>query len=192
MQQGQSRVSGFTMIELLMALVILAILLATAGPAFHRYLAETRARSAMAHMQTLFAYARFEAVHAGEKMTLCALDPDGRCARDWGPAHTVAVFRDDNGNRRLDGDEPLKRSVRWPIKNGRLFWRASLAASHLTFDSGGATWQNGTLVYCPENRDARHARALVISQTGRSYLTRDRDGDGIREDRKGVNLDCTG
>jgi type IV fimbrial biogenesis protein FimT len=192
MQRSQSTVSGFTMIELLSALVILAILLATAGPAFSRYLAETRARSAMAHMQTLFAYARSEAVQSGEKMTLCALDPDGRCSRDWGAAHAVTVFRDDNGNRRLDGAEPLKRSVRWPLKNGRLFWRASLAATHLTFDSGGATWQNGTLVYCPGNRDARHARALVISQTGRSYLTRDRDGDGIREDRKGVNLDCTG
>jgi prepilin-type N-terminal cleavage/methylation domain-containing protein len=54
MQQSQFRVRGFTMIELLSALVILAILLATAGPVFSRYLAETRARSAMAHMQTLF------------------------------------------------------------------------------------------------------------------------------------------
>ena len=192
MQRSQLRASGLTMIELLMTLGILAILLATAGPAFSRYLAETRARTAMAHMQTLFAYARFEAVHSAQAMTLCALDGDGRCSRVWGPEHTVSVFRDRNENRRLDGDEAPKRSVRWPLREGRLFWRASLAATHLTFDSGGATWQNGTLVYCPENRAARHARALVISQTGRSYLTRDRDGDGIREDRRGINLDCTG
>lgn len=192
MQRTPAQVSGFTMIELLIALMILSILLAIAGPGFSRYFAETRARTAMAHMQTLFAYARFEAVHSARKMTLCALDPDGRCSRDWGPEHAVSVFHDQNENRRADSDEVLMRSVRWPIKKGRLFWRASLAATHLTFDSGGATWQNGTLIYCPENRDPNHARALVISQTGRSYLTRDRDGDGIREDRKGVNLDCTG
>ena len=191
MQQSQSRVSGFTMIELLSALVILAILLATAGPAFNRYLADTRARSAMAHMQTLFAYARFEAVHSGRRTTLCAVNATGLCARDWNADHAVSVFHDRNENRRLDSNEDVKRSVQWPIRQGRLSWRASLAATHLTFDSLGATWQNGTLIYCPRIGDARLARALVISQTGRSYLSRDRDGDGIREDRNGVNLVCT-
>lgn len=183
---------GFTMIEVLIALMILSILLSAAVPAFSAYLAETRARTAMAHMQSLFAYARFEAVRSGRTTTLCALDANGKCARNWGEEHAISVFRDLNGNRRLDADEALLRSVRWPIEQGRLFWRASLAASHLSFDSRGATWQNGTLIYCPKNRDARHARALVISQTGRAYLTRDSNGDGIREDRGGRNLDCTG
>jgi len=191
MHRGRVPSSGFTMIELLLAVVILAILLASAGPAFSRYLAETRARAAMSHMQTLFAYARFEAVHTGRRTTLCALDTSGRCSRDWNAGHAVSVFHDRNENRRLDNSETVRRSVQWPIRQSRLSWRASLAATHLTFDSFGSTWQNGTLIYCPRSGDARLARALVISQTGRSYLTRDRNGDGIREDRHGVNLVCT-
>jgi type IV fimbrial biogenesis protein FimT len=159
-------------------------------PALQAMIAEARARSAMMHIRTLFAYARQSAVTSGRTATVCAIGSDGRCSRDWGADHVVTVFFDSNGNRRLDGDERQLRAISWPVENGSITWRASLAATHLSFDNRGATWQNGTLVYCPTSGDARHARALIISQTGRSYTSRDRNGDGIREDRSGRNLQC--
>jgi hypothetical protein len=94
------------------------------------------------------------------------------------------------GIRRAGGHEPLLRELRWPLRGGELSWRASLARGYIEFEDSGATWQNGTLYYCPDSRDARHARALVLSHSGRSYLTVDSNGDGIREDRRGRNLRC--
>ena len=109
---------------------------------------------------------------------------------DRGRRHVIELFLDTNGNRRRDADEAVLRSLRWPLAHGELSWRASLARPYLVFEETGGTWQNGTLYYCPMNRDARFARALVISHSGRGYLAVDRNGDGLREDRAGRNLSC--
>lgn len=82
------------------------------------------------------------------------------------------------------------RTSALPQGSGVMTWRASLARNYITFDASGFTWQNGSLTYCPDNGDLRFARAVILSQAGRSYLTLDRDNDGIREDRAGNPLAC--
>jgi len=181
---------GLTLLELLIALMILALLLGLGVPTFSDLLAENRARAAMGQMRALFAFARQQALTTGQRTTLCAVRRDGRCQRDWMADHDIVVFVDANGDRRLDASERLLRRIAWPVTRAELSWRASLGRPQLTFEASGATWQNGTLFYCPANDDARHARALVISQTGRSYMPGDSNGDGIREDRQGNNLSC--
>lgn len=187
---GTASPRGFTLIELLLLVAVIAITLPMAGAVFQERLAEYRSASAMAHVRTVFAVAREQAVMTGKTVTVCALTASGRCSRDWQHPGTIAAFVDTNGDHRYASGDRLIRQIQWPLKTGELSWRASLARNYIDFESNGGTWQNGTLYYCPESRDARAARALVLSHSGRSYLPGDSNDDGIREDRLGRNLRC--
>ncbi len=190
MAESRPVVQGFTFIELLLVLAIMAITLQTGLASFQTQLTAMRSQSALREIRTLFALARQEALLSRRAITVCAVDRDGRCQRNWQDDHAITVFVDSDRNRRVGSDERVLRELRWPLEGGDLSWRASLARPYIEFQPTGGTWQNGTLYYCPDNRDARAARALVLSHSGRSYLPTDSNGDGIREDRRGRNLSC--
>ncbi|MFT4768954.1 MAG: type IV fimbrial biogenesis protein FimT [Glaciecola sp.] len=182
--------SGFTLIELLLVVAMLSIALGITLAPLAKRVDDLRSATAMRHLSSVFALARQEALIRQRPITVCALAPDKRCNRQWTDNRSIAVFIDGNDNLRLDDTELRLREIRWPLTGGELSWRASLAKNHLTFEPNGGTWQNGTLYYCPKSRDARQARALVISHSGRNYMPGDSNGDGIREDREGRNLRC--
>jgi len=181
---------GLTLLELLLVLSVMALALRLSTPPFAERLADLRAAAAMRQLSALLGEARYSAVLRRERITLCARSSSGNCERDWGGAEDIVVFLDRNRNRRHDAAEPLLRQLRWPLRQAELSWRASLARPYKEFRPSGRTAQNGTLYYCPANRDARQARALVLNHGGRNYLTTDSNGDGIREDRSGRNLRC--
>lgn len=181
---------GLTLIELLLAVSILAIALRLTAPGFAQAITALRSESALREISTLLALARHEALLTGREITVCGVGADGRCSRLWDAEHVITVFEDRDADRQPGPGDRLIRQIRWPLKGGELSWRASLARPYLTFETTGGTWQNGTLYYCPNSRDARQARALVLSHSGRSYMPGDGDGDGIREDRNGRNLRC--
>lgn len=56
------KVKGFTLIELMIAIVVLAILIAIAAPSFTKQIQRNQMRSAMADFITAVAYARSQAV----------------------------------------------------------------------------------------------------------------------------------
>ncbi|WOJ96485.1 GspH/FimT family pseudopilin [Congregibacter brevis] len=182
--------SGFTLIEVLLVLSMLAISLSLTAPPFKDRIEDLRSASAMRHLASLFALARHEALIRQRPVIVCALTAEQKCHRNWTANSNIAVFIDQNNDRRLDNSDQVLKELRWPLKGGEISWRASLARNYLQFESNGGTWQNGTLYYCPSSLDARKARALVISHSGRNYKTVDSNGDGIREDRSGRNLRC--
>lgn len=184
------RSRGLTLIELLAVLSVIAIALQLGMAPMQSMVAEMRSATAMRHIASLMALARHEALLRNRPITVCALNRLNRCERDWREDHRIAAFIDANEDRRFEPGETMLRELRWPIAHGVLSWRASLARPYIEFEPTGATWQNGTLFYCPANGDARQARALVLSQSGRNYLPGDSNGDGIREDRSGRNLSC--
>lgn len=181
---------ALTLIELLLVLTIAGILLQSALASFQNTLASARSGAALRGISSLFAVARQQALLERTPITVCAVDRTGRCQRSWTGEHQITVFLDRNRNRSHDATEPAYRELRWPMVGGELSWRASLGRPYIVFEETGGTWQNGTLYYCPANRDSRQARALVLSHSGRSYLTTDSNGDGLREDRLGRNLRC--
>lgn len=186
----KTKQSGLSLVELLITLLLLAVLVISSTSAFSGLIPRHRALSAMSTFKGLFQFARTTAVYTQRTVTVCALTVDNKCTRDWSGDRTIAVFVDNNRNRYLDeGDEGL-RQLDWPARKGTILWRASLARTYIDFLPMGNTWQNGTLYYCPVNGDNRHANALVLSHSGRSYFPGDSDGNGIREDRKLKDLSC--
>lgn len=181
---------AFTLIELLITVSVVGIALGLTGPSLAGLAANMRSYTALQGIISTLSLARQEAMLRRQQVTVCAVAPDGSCSRDWRSEHEITVFLDSDKDGNPGVGELVLRQTRWSLRDSELSWRASLARRYLRFEATGGTWQNGTLYYCPASGDVRHARALVISHSGRAYLPGDSNGDGIREDRRGDNLTC--
>ena len=163
---------GYTLLELLMVLLIIGTILGL-GSGFGDLVDRERQFRNVLDLRRLLNYARAEAVNLQKPVTLCALDKQHKCDRDW-RGRDVAVFLDVNRNRRLDQGEVL-RLEHWPENRGWLSWRASLRSRHITFRPGGDTAQNGSFLLCRESKTGEVDTAVVINRGGRNYV---READG--------------
>jgi type IV fimbrial biogenesis protein FimT len=132
--------------------------------------------------------ARQTAVLEREDVTVCGTVDGRQCSATW-RAQPTLLFIDRNANRALDAGERLLALSRL-TDTGAIDWRGSNGRRYVRFRPGGGVKEFGTFVYCPPDGDARHARALVLSATGRPRATRDSNGDGIAEDAYGAPLSC--
>jgi len=155
MRAGRASAPGFTLIEVLVAAVVAAVLLGLAAPQMARWLAARAVTEQAEDFMSALRLARSEAVARGEVVTVCARDPAApgpSCrppgAADWRAGWIVFV---DRGPRGLldSGDAVLRTHEALPASGGASGTRASLsflpggigldAAAHVEFlPSGGA------------------------------------------------------
>jgi type IV fimbrial biogenesis protein FimT len=162
------RQHGLTLLEVLVALALLAILAGLATPALDTLRLNASRAAAMDGLMRAAWYARSEAARRGHAVVLCASAGGDACAGSpagWSggwlvtPAHDPAAV--------------LRRGV------GAGHGRAQLLAnrSAFSFEPRDRRSTNGTLAWC-DQRGEPAARALVISPTGRPRLER---GSGALE-----------
>jgi prepilin-type N-terminal cleavage/methylation domain-containing protein len=101
-------VSGFTLVELLVTIAILALLLAVGAPALTSFVSSSNSTNAVRLLSTSLAYARSEAVSRGDVVTVCGSTNGTACnVANWNSGWLV--FRDTDGDALLDaGEEVLK------------------------------------------------------------------------------------
>jgi len=85
---GSRRARGFSLLELMAALAIAGLVMALAVPSTLRMYDNIRYRQAVRDVVTLFASARYEALHSGRTQTV-EVDPEERSVRF---ANTVEVL----------------------------------------------------------------------------------------------------
>ena len=180
--------AGYSMLELLVGLALTATLTALSTPSFLELRSASQSRESLRAFQTLMQLARHTAVSHQSPVTVCVVDEDRRCRRQWRGALQALAFIDSDGNREWGEGETLVQQQ--TLGGGALRWRASLGRHYLVFRPSGQTRENGSLYYCPPNGNARRAWTLVVNRVGRVYTTRDGDGDGVREDSRGQKLQC--
>lgn len=180
---------GASLLELFTALAIITILATLALPVFTLLEREESSR-VLRQFLSLVGSARSAAIRLGHPVTLCPVDDQNRCTRNW---QTGAIlFVDVDENRRRDHDEAVLAVVRWRDLQGTLRWRAFGNRQYLLIDHfGGLTGQNGSFTWCPPIRSSEPAHQLVLNGSGRFRFARDTDGDGLREDSSGQPLSCS-
>lgn len=155
---------GFTLIEMLICIGIVAILASIAIPSFDTLLKNTNRRRCVDNFWHAIFLARNEAIKRNSVVVLCKSDNGSRCDnREGNWAGGWIVFEN------LDHDEPAQVDAGEPIL------RIYNAAEHIAVTSNRQTFAfrpvaqgavNGTIVFC-DGRGSSAARAIIISHTGR-------------------------
>ncbi|NKB34281.1 MAG: prepilin-type N-terminal cleavage/methylation domain-containing protein [Pseudomonadales bacterium] len=183
------RLDGFTMLELLIALLIIGVLLGVALPDFEQTISQKRSEQTLKTLTQTIEFARIAAITSSSTVTLCKSSDGEACGGEWN--NGVLVFTDSNRNRSIDDEDELLRYVSFHFARGQLRWRAFQNKPYLQMTSQGFTYyQNGNFTYCPNGNDPESIHQIIVNRLGRIRWATDSDGDGIREDSRGRPLNC--
>ena len=164
--------SGVTLVELLVAVALVAALGALGAPALAEYQQGARLAAASGELVADLQRARAEALQRNGRVTLCK-SPDGlQCTTRGGWEQGWIVFHDENGNRSVDeGEEVLAR--RAALEGQLRVVGNQPVASYVTYTAVGASklvgggFQAGTVTVCRQSEGPVPARQVILNAIGR-------------------------
>lgn len=159
MQVGYQKLTGFTLVELIITLAIAAVLMSLAAPSFRNTIQDNRLSTQYNELLTAISLSRSEAIKRGESITI--LNVSG--GTDWESGW--AVFIDSDGDGAIDSGEEIRvfgtlsGSNTLSFPNGDSF----------TYSPDGLVNIAGTFLFCDDRGNAGR-RGLTVSNTGRGRL----------------------
>lgn len=175
---------GQTLFELTTTLCILSVLLSIGISSFSHLVKKERGRVAINRMVMATREVRHLALSHRSAATLCPAASEKTCDGNW--SGRLVVF-----SGRAGSPDAELASTYAALEQGSIEWRSFRQDNFLEMQGNGLTLaQNGTFVYCPDDKDVHYAHALIINKSGRARLAEDMDGDGIRDLRKGEPVSC--
>jgi type IV fimbrial biogenesis protein FimT len=163
------KAKGFTLVELITVLSIIAILATVAMPSFQWFVRINRLAAATNHMVAMLAFTRSEAVRRGVRVTLCKSNSGVQCTTGEGFEQGWIVFQDHNINATVDENESIIQVFGSEQLEGLVMTGNRPVASYVSYTPMGNTeltsgaFQAGTLTFCA----TPDARRLIISRSGR-------------------------
>lgn len=154
-----------TLVELMVALAVLAILLGLAAPGFERIAAGQRASAAVNTVLASFQQARMRALARAGHVGLCPSRDGATCSGGLAWQHGWLAWDDLDGNRRLDPAEPV--AARHEALPHGVRATSSIGRPRLHYrPDGSADGSNLTLTVCLDAAPGR-GRAVVVNNAGR-------------------------
>lgn len=159
-----SRTTGFTLIELMVTVAVLAIMAALAFPSFQGTLRSNRIATTTNELLASVSMARSEAIRSTRGGGVCSSADGKACGGDWNSGWLV--WTDSNGNEALDDAEPV---IRYVQPKARLLISGS--DTPIAFDSRGRSASGEQEISLqPEGDIAEPARCLHISPAGQTRI----------------------
>lgn len=155
------RISGFTLIELMIVLAVAGILATIGVPAMQHMIASNRLTIETNDLITDLNLTRSEAIRSGQPATLCKSSSGKNCESKAEWHQGWIVFRDNNGNHLLDNNETIVRRHGALTQNTTL----KLNAKHFVlFEADGQpNGQNGTFAL----RNSAGITCVIFTAPGR-------------------------
>lgn len=162
MNTMQIRTAGFTLIELMVTLSVLAILLTIGIPSLQMFIQNSRLQSQSTSLMGDLNYARAEAVRLGSPIAVCASADGATCSGTLVWETGWVVFNDVNTNNTVDANELLRAAPALGGGNTMRSGRTLVRFNAQGFSNGF----NDTFRVCDIRGPAR-ARGVVLSNQGR-------------------------
>jgi type IV fimbrial biogenesis protein FimT len=184
--------NGFTLIEMLVAVLIVGVLLLVAAPGFSDLISNNRMVSEVYVMRATLSHARSEALARRAPVVVCPTTDGLACAdsNDWSSGYMTFVDTDDNNVANpTDPDEDI---IQWEARQSPVDILFDNASKRVRFGGQGvALGFEGTFTFC-DSRGAGDARALILNPVGslRAALDIDATPDGIVNVLDDTNVVC--
>jgi len=184
------KIRGFTLIEMVAVLAIIAIMVSMMMPSVAKLYARNEATTSINWIITAVNFTRHAAISFRTTATLCPKNPDHfKCGGQW--HEDLMIFADRNEDGKFNQEDYLIHQISSQKVTGTFRWRSFRNRQYLQLTRFGYTnYQNGNFVYCPGARNSKLARQIVINVQGRARMVNTRDDEGIPIDRKGKPLRC--
>jgi len=184
-------VKGFSLVEMMVTLVVMAIVLAFAVPSFIGLVDAGRLSSATNDLNAAVRQARSEAMRRGQRVTLCASLDGNQCSNnDWTSGWIMFVDRIRGANPNVDAGETVLQ-VRQGMTGGIVILGEAAVARFVSFSPDGLSRtmagaaQSGTIRVCTPStasgiNDDNRARNLILNVSGQFVM----------QTAQGVNNNC--
>lgn len=190
---------GFTIIELMVVVIVLAVTVAFAVPSFREMILNNRMASQANLITSLVSFARSEAAkRPNATITTCPSANLTSCSASSSWEIGWIVFLDVDGDRTVDaGDGDAVLYTMGPLSGGNTLRVAGLTnAAYVQFFGNGepvppslGAAASGTFTLC-DSRGVAFSRSVVVMESGQTRLARDTDGDGTANNHAGNNVSC--
>lgn len=157
--QGERRVHGFTLVELMVTLAVLAIVLSIAVPSTSQFTLSGKLRSYSNEFVASAVLARSEAIKRNQVVKLCVSSDGESCAEGGWEEGWIVLSAD---------DEVIHRQK--PITDG---FKVSGSESELEFQPSGVGSTPATVTVCRATPSVGEQESVVsVSATGRTSVVR--------------------
>lgn len=159
---GSGRASGFTLIEMMITISVVAILLAVGLPSFRSIIQNSRSAALATDLTSAINLARAEAVRRSEAVSVCPSTNGTACGGTWNDGWIVRVN---------SGGEVLRV---WEALEGGQITQTPAANTALEFGAlGQLTSGAGSFLASVNGCIGERARALAVNAAGRVSVNRD-------------------
>lgn len=186
----QKHESAFTLIELMIAIAVAAIVLTLGVPSFERVIERNQLAANVNVLVSSLTLARSEAVKRNKSVKICDSSDAVNCGSGSYEQGWI-VFVDENNDGDLDSpaEELIQVQSALP-SNFSIDPNLSTGANNISYLTKGRANRSGNFIIC-KNNDITKARVIVIDMNGRTRLT-DLTANGTPEDASGVAITaCT-
>ena len=168
--------AGFTLVEMMIALVVLGVLATMAAPSMQTFIKEQRISGQANDLIGDLSIARSEAIRRAATVIVCkSTNPNNAnptcntVGTNWATGRVIFVDSDNDGA--IDSGEVLRRSESLDGTGNTLISTGAASDSVSFTGSGLTTLGAGTEWKLCDSRGATYGRAIAISGTGRARVT---------------------
>lgn len=165
---------GFTLIELMISIVVMAVLVAVAGPSFVDLIRNNRIQTGADNFFTALISVRSEALKRNQRVVLCKSSNGSSCSTSDGWEQGWLSFVDEDADNTLDTGEPIIH-VSDGLHAGYTLSAGGNFANYIAYKQDGTPSGFDTFVLCDPDADLSSAREILVNIVGRPRMSETTD-----------------